>query len=56
MRWIPVTEQLPKALVRVWVRTDAGNQTTAYLKRDGSWFIFCRKISATNPTIERWRE
>lgn len=55
MEWINVTEKLPKTLSRVWVETESGRKTTAYLKSDGQWFLFCRKIADTNPVIVRWR-
>ncbi|MGE4870342.1 DUF551 domain-containing protein [Yersinia enterocolitica] len=56
MGWISVTDRLPKPLIRVWVLTDSGKQTTAYIRKSGEWFLFCRKISADNPVITKWRE
>ncbi|CFR14952.1 Uncharacterised protein [Yersinia frederiksenii] len=56
MKWTPATESLPKPLTRVWVLTDTGKQTTAYIKKSGEWFLFCRNISADNPVITKWRE
>ncbi|WP_395303245.1 hypothetical protein R0L47_05600 [Pectobacterium polonicum] len=56
MIWTPVTESLPKPLTRVWVMTDSGKQTTAYIRKDGEWFLFCRKIAAEKPEIVGWRE
>lgn len=56
MNWTPVTERLPKPLMRVWVMTDGGKQTTAYIRNDGEWFLFCRKIAAEKPVIVKWRE
>ena len=56
MNWILASEKLPRALNRVWVITDAGQQTTAYVKSDGEWFINCPRIRATGAVVLRWRE
>lgn len=56
MDWISVTYRLPNPLIRVWVLTDSGKQTTAYIRKNGEWFLFCRKISADDPVITKWRE
>ncbi len=56
MVWTSVTESLPKPFTRVWVMTNSGKQTTAYIRKDGEWFLFCRKIAAEKPVIVKWRE
>lgn len=56
MDWTPVSKSLPSPLTRVWILTDSGKQTTAYIKPSGEWFLFCRKIAAENPEIVEWRE
>ncbi|AUU92367.1 MULTISPECIES: 50S ribosomal protein L13 [unclassified Enterobacteriaceae] len=56
MKWTPVTVQLPRAFSRVWVMTDTGQQTTAYVKSDGEWIINCPRIRATSAVVLRWRE
>lgn len=56
MVWTPVTETLPKPLERVWIMTSTGRKTTGYLKANGEWFLFCRKIAADNPKIVGWRQ
>lgn len=56
MATVPVNQRLPEPLTRVWVMTDTGRKTTAYLKRDGEWFLFCRKIAAGNPKVVSWED
>lgn len=56
MVWIPIKERLPDPLVRVWVLTDSGKQTTARIDRDGNWHLFCRRVADTNPQIVSWSE
>ncbi|ENQ0854078.1 50S ribosomal protein L13 [Klebsiella sp. JL973] len=56
MAWISVQQRLPRRFSRVWVMTDTGQQTTAYVKRDGEWFINCARIRATGAAVLRWRE
>jgi hypothetical protein len=41
MAWVSVQQRLPRTFTRVWVITDTGQQTTAYVKSDGEWFINC---------------
>jgi len=55
MAWNSVTERLPAPLERVWVMTSTGRQTTGYLKTNGEWFLFCRKIAAENPAVLKWK-
>jgi hypothetical protein len=38
------------------VITDTGQQTTAYVKSDGEWFINCDRIRATGAVVLRWRD
>ena len=54
--WKLITEILPKPLARVWVKTDAGRETTGYLKSNGEWVINCVTIRATGAKVERWKE
>ena len=54
MMWTDIADRLPKTLERVWVETDTGRKTTAYLKSDGEWFLFCRKIAETGAKVVRW--
>ncbi|HDZ2596375.1 TPA: 50S ribosomal protein L13 [Klebsiella pneumoniae] len=56
MNWISVTVRHPRSFVRVWVITDTGQQTTAYVKSDGEWFINCYRIRATGAAVLRWRD
>ncbi|HGO5328955.1 DUF551 domain-containing protein [Klebsiella oxytoca] len=56
MAWISVQQRMPRTFTRVWVMTDTGQQTTAYVKSDGEWFINCARIQATGTTVLRWRE
>ncbi|HBX6372391.1 TPA: 50S ribosomal protein L13 [Klebsiella variicola] len=56
MNWISVTVRHPRSFVRVWVMTDAGKQTTAYIKSNGEWFFNCPRIQATGAKVLRWRE
>lgn len=56
MAWISVQQRLPRRFSRVWVMTDTGQQTTAYVKRDGEWFINCPRIRATGAKVLRWRD
>ncbi len=54
--WIPVSEGLPRAFSRVWVKTDNGAQTTGYVNEAGEWRINCPRIAAEKPTVISWRE
>ncbi|EHK8991082.1 50S ribosomal protein L13 [Escherichia coli] len=54
--WISIKHRLPKSFVRVWVLTDTGEQTTAYVKSDASWVINCPRIAATDAQVLRWRD
>ncbi|HEJ8309861.1 TPA: 50S ribosomal protein L13 [Klebsiella michiganensis] len=56
MKWISVKERHPRSFVRVWVMTDTGKQTTAYVKSDGEWYINCDRIRATGAVVLRWRD
>ncbi|HCF6547561.1 TPA: 50S ribosomal protein L13 [Klebsiella pneumoniae] len=56
MAWVSVQQRLPRTFTRVWVITDTGEQTTAYLKSDGEWFINCDRIRATGAAVLRWRD
>ncbi|VYU64000.1 50S ribosomal protein L13 [Klebsiella oxytoca] len=56
MAWVSVQQRLPRTFTRVWVITDTGQQTTAYVKRDGEWFINCARIRATGAIVLRWRD
>ena len=56
MAWISVKRRLPRSFSRVWVITDTGQQTTAYVKSDGEWFINCPRIRATGAVVLQWRE
>ena len=56
MAWVPVQQRLPRTFTRVWVITDTGEQTTAYVKSDGEWFINCDRIRATGAAVLRWRD
>jgi len=53
---LSVNQRLSDPLTRVWVMTDAGRKTTAYLKRDGEWFLFSRKIATDNPKVVNWED
>lgn len=53
--WIDAAECFPEPFVRVWVKTDTGRQTTAYIKSNGEWFINCERIRATGVQVVRWR-
>lgn len=53
---IPVSERLPKPFNRVWVKTDSGKQTTAYVNDAGEWRINCPRIAAEKPAVVSWRE
>jgi len=54
--WIPVSEWLPRAFSRVWVKTDKGIQATGYVNEAGEWRINCPRIAAEKPTVISWRE
>ncbi|EMM2471120.1 50S ribosomal protein L13 [Raoultella ornithinolytica] len=56
MAWISVKQRLPRTFTRVWVKTDTGQQTTAYVKSDGEWHINCPRIRASGTVVLRWRE
>ncbi|HBR6834626.1 TPA: 50S ribosomal protein L13 [Klebsiella aerogenes] len=56
MKWISVKERHPRSFVRVWVMTDTGKQTTAYVKSNGEWHINCDRIRATGAAVLRWRD
>ncbi|HCB0368449.1 TPA: 50S ribosomal protein L13 [Klebsiella pneumoniae] len=56
MAWVSVQQRLPRTFTRVWVITDAGQQTTAYVKSDGVWLINCDRIRATGAVVLRWRD
>ncbi len=56
MAWISVKQRLPPSFSRVWVIIDTGQQTTAYVKSDGEWFINCQHIRATGAVVLQWRE
>ena len=56
MTYKSVTEGVPKPLVRVWVQTDTGRETTGYVKSDGEWYINCPRIRATGAKVLRWKE
>lgn len=56
MAWVSVQQRLPRTFTRVWVITDTGQQTTAYVKSDGEWFINCDRIRATGAVVLRWRD
>ena len=56
MAWVSVSVRLPRAFARVWVMTDAGRETTGYVKSDGEWVINCQSIRATGAMVQRWRE
>lgn len=54
--WVPVSERLPKAFSRVWVKTDRGAQTTGYVNDAGEWRINCPRIAADKPIVTSWRK
>lgn len=54
--WVPVSEKLPRAFSRVWVKTDNGAQATGYINEAGKWRINCSRIAAEHPTVVSWRE
>jgi len=54
--WVPVSERLPKAFIRVWVKTDSGVQTTGYVNEAGEWRINCPRIAAKRPNVISWRK
>lgn len=54
--WIPVSERLPRAFSRVWVKTDKGSQATGYVNEAGEWQINCPRIAAQKPTVTSWRK
>ncbi|HBW1446770.1 TPA: 50S ribosomal protein L13 [Klebsiella pneumoniae] len=56
MTWVSVQQRLPRTFTRVWVITDTGEQTTAYVKSDGEWFINCNRIRATGAKVLRWKD
>ncbi|MEQ4875317.1 hypothetical protein ABN151_05845 [Klebsiella oxytoca] len=56
MNWISVKQRLPRTFTRVWVMTDTGQQTTAYVKSGGEWFINCARIRASGAIVLRWKE
>lgn len=56
MAWVSVQQRLPRTFTRVWVITDAGQQTMAYVKSDGEWYINCDRIRATGAAVLRWRD
>ncbi|TYL72920.1 50S ribosomal protein L13 [Klebsiella pneumoniae] len=55
MAWVSVQQRLPRTFTRVWVITDTGQQTTAYVKSNGEWHINCDRIRATGAVVLRWR-
>ena len=56
MAWVSVQQRLPRTFTRVWVITDTGQQTTAYVKSDGEWFINCDRIRGAGAAVLRWRD
>ena len=56
MAWVSTQQRLPPPFTKVWVMTDSGRRTTAYVKSNGDWFVFCPKIAAEKPEIVRWEE
>ena len=48
---VSVQQRLPRTFTRVWVITDTGQQTTAYVKSGGQWFGNCDRIRAAEPLI-----
>lgn len=56
MQWISIDKRQPKPLVKVWVKTDTGKQTTAYMRNNGAWFFFCKKVADENPMVIMWGE
>lgn len=56
MEWKSVKQAMPRSFARVWVMTDTGRETTAYVKSDGEWFINCARIRATGAKVLRWKE
>lgn len=56
MAWVSVQQRQPRTFTRVWVITDTGQQTTAYVKSDGEWFINFDRIRATGAVVLRWRD
>ncbi|HCM6144894.1 TPA: 50S ribosomal protein L13 [Klebsiella aerogenes] len=56
MAWVSVQQRHPRSFVRVWVMTDTGKQTTAYVKSNGEWYINCERIRATGSVVLRWRD
>ena len=56
MAWVSVQQRLPRTFTRVWVMTDTGQQTTAYVNGAGQWMINCPRIHATGAVVLRWRD
>lgn len=56
MAWVLVQQRLPRTFTRVWVITDTGQQTTAYVNGSGQWMINCPRIQATGAIVLRWRD
>ncbi len=56
MATVCANQRLPKPFSRVWVKTDSGKETTAYVNAAGEWRINCPRIAAENPTVVSWRE
>ncbi|MEX0557749.1 DUF6246 family protein [Raoultella terrigena] len=53
MAWISVQQRLPRTFTRVWVMTDTGQQTTAYVNGAGQWMINCPRIQAIRDEYSR---
>lgn len=56
MAWVSTLQRLPAPFTKVWVLTSSGKRTTGYVKSNGDWFVFCRKIAATKPDIVEWED
>jgi hypothetical protein len=44
----------PEPLSRVWVTTDSGRVTTAYVTESGEWYLLCPKARKAGEAIVRW--
>lgn len=51
-----VSDRKPKPFVRVWVETDTGRKTTAYVNSSGGWVISCPSIKASGAKVVRWKD
>lgn len=54
--WVCINQRQPKPFARVWVETDTGRKTTAYVNCRGEWEINCPSIRVSGAKVVRWKD